>query len=73
MRKDEALGLFLRCLGAWELVQGFVALPAALFAGPAVLFVAAPQFIAGVVLFFGAGYFVGMTYGPPPEEVAGES
>lgn len=68
LRKDEALGLFLRCLGAWELAQGFVAFPAALIVGPAGLFVAAPQTIVGAVLFFGAGYFVGMTYGPPPDE-----
>jgi hypothetical protein len=69
MKKDDALGLFLRCLGAWEVVQGIVLLPTVL-AGPEAIMFAAPRLVVGTILFYSAGYFVEMTYGQRREPIS---
>ncbi len=69
MKKDDLLGLFLRCLGAWVGVQGIK--EASLFiATPAAALAAVPDLLVGAILFFGAGYLVQLTYGPRRAEVA---
>ena len=65
MTKDDALGLFLRGLGAWEAVQGFEAFPAIL--------IVMLRLVIGIILFFGAGYLVELTYGRRPAPIIGES
>ena len=68
MKKDDYLGLFLRCLGAWEVMQSIGSL-SAILAAPAIAIFLVPRLIAGFILFFCAGFLVEWTYGKRPAEV----
>ena len=73
MNKNDILGLFLRCLGAWEVVQGIGSIPGCFFRAQgtrdAAIIGVISHSIAGLMLFFCAGFLVEWTYGTRPERI----
>ena len=67
MKKDDYLGLFIRCLGVWEVVHGIGSIPNCFVRvadiRDAALVGSIVHSITGLVLFFAAGYFVEWVYG----------